>query len=313
MRISATFLDEISHDIPHQNWGPKEWEADFKAMKAIGIDTVVCIRCGWKRWMTFPSKVLKREKQAFDPAMDLIGLFLRLSEEYGMKFFCGTYDSGNPWWHDDYPVEPEVKLMTAVNDELYERYGSSPAFAGWYLSQEISSRAGHGTDCYRQMAVHLKAISGNLPTMISPGIKGAKAYNERMEKLGKTIDPAEHESQWDTIMQRIRGLVDIVAFQDGHCEIELLPVFLKINKKLCDRYGIDCWTNTETFDRDMPIDFLPIKWDKLLLKLKAAEAAGITRAITFEFSHFLSPNSSYRSAGHLYNRYREYLEEHRLL
>jgi hypothetical protein len=27
--ITATFLDKISHDIPHQNWGAKEWGADF--------------------------------------------------------------------------------------------------------------------------------------------------------------------------------------------------------------------------------------------------------------------------------------------
>ena len=30
LRITGTFLDEISHDSPHQNWGPKEWEQDFK-------------------------------------------------------------------------------------------------------------------------------------------------------------------------------------------------------------------------------------------------------------------------------------------
>ena len=30
MRITGTFLDEISHDIPHQNWGFEEWERDFK-------------------------------------------------------------------------------------------------------------------------------------------------------------------------------------------------------------------------------------------------------------------------------------------
>ena len=26
MKITGTFLDEISHDIPHQNWGEREWE-----------------------------------------------------------------------------------------------------------------------------------------------------------------------------------------------------------------------------------------------------------------------------------------------
>ena len=36
MKITATFIDEISHDIPHQNWGAKEWEQDFAHMKAMG-------------------------------------------------------------------------------------------------------------------------------------------------------------------------------------------------------------------------------------------------------------------------------------
>ena len=47
-----------------------------------------------------------------------------------------------------------------------------------------------------------------------------------------------------------------------------------------------CWTNAETFDRDMPIDFLSIKFDKLRMKLEAAKRAGYDKAITFEFSHF---------------------------
>lgn len=66
------------------------------------------------------------------------------------------------------------------------------------------------------------------------------------------------------------------------------------------------WTNCETFDRDMPIKYLPIKWEKALLKLEAAKRAGLDKAITFEFSHFMSPNSCYRQAGNLYKRYCEH-------
>jgi hypothetical protein len=56
----------------------------------------------------------------------------------------------------------------------------------------------------------------------------------------------------------------------------------------------------------MPIKFLPIKWEKMLLKLEAARKAGLDKAITFEFSHFMSPNSVYAAAGNLYRRYAEY-------
>jgi hypothetical protein len=57
----------------------------------------------------------------------------------------------------------------------------------------------------------------------------------------------------------------------------------------------------------MPIDFLPINWQNLRFKIEAAESAQVEKLITFEFSHFLSPNSMYRSAHSLYDRYREWL------
>ena len=42
------------------------------------------------------------------------------------------------------------------------------------------------------------------------------------------------------------------------------------------------------------------------MKLEAARRADYDKAITFEFSHFMSPQSAYLQAGHLYNRYKEY-------
>ena len=76
--------------------------------------------------------------------------------------------------------------------------------------------------------------------------------------------------------------------------------------KPADKHHLHCWTYCETFDRDMAIHFLPIKWEKMWHKLRAAEAVGIEKAITFEFSHFMSPNSAYPQAHGLYDRYREY-------
>ena len=79
-----------------------------------------------------------------------------------------------------------------------------------------------------------------------------------------------------------------------------------MNKKLTALYGMQYWTNAESFDREMPIKFLPIKFDKLRMKLEAAKRANYDKAITFEFSHFMSLQSAYSQVGNLYNRYREY-------
>ena len=43
-----------------------------------------------------------------------------------------------------------------------------------------------------------------------------------------------------------------------------------------------------------------------IFKLEAAKRANYAKAITFEFSHFMSPQSAYLQAGNLYNRYKHY-------
>ena len=297
MKITGTFLDEISYDIPHQNWGRREWRRDFLNMRAIGIDTVIMIRCGLKQWLTYPSEILMRRQNCYRPVADLVEMFLELSDELGMKFFFGTYDS---WchWHSDHP-EKELELNLQVVEEAWLRYGHHKSFAGWYLSQEISRGRKSVATLYRELGRCCKEVSGGLPVLISPLIDGIK------ENQKQSISLEDHQREWDEMFSLIRDGVDTVAFQDGHCEFHELSDYLAVNRQLAEKYGIECWSNCESFDRDMPIRFLPIKWEKMRFKLQAAEAAGVRKVITFEFSHFMSPNSVYGAAGNLYHRYCE--------
>jgi len=274
MRIKGTFLDEISHDIPHQNWGEAEWDRDFGYMREAGIDTVILIRCGYRRWQTFPSRVLTAEEGCYEPPVDLVDMFLRLSDKWGMNFWFGLYDSGKYWDRGEY--EQEVALNKRVIDEAWSRYGHCKSFAGWYISQECSRNTGKIVDLYASLGCYCKEVSGGLPTMISPYIDGSKNVSQYNASTSKenVVTLESHEREWDAIFAGIQGAVDIVAFQDGHVEYDELVDFLKVNKKLADRYGLECWTNSETFDRDMPIKFLPIKWEKLRLKMGLAAQAG---------------------------------------
>lgn len=297
MKITGTFLDEISYDIPHQNWGRREWRRDFLNMRAIGIDTVIMIRCGLKQWLTYPSEILMRRQNCYRPAADLVEMFLELSDELGMKFFFGTYDSWC-YWHSDHP-EKELELNLQVVEEAWRRYGHHASFSGWYLTQEISRGRKSVATLYRELGRYCKEVSGGLPVLISPLIDGIK------ENRKQSVSIEDHQREWDEMFSLIRDGVDTVAFQDGHCEFHELSDYLAVNRQLAEKYGIECWSNCESFDRDMPIRFLPIKWEKMRFKLRAAEAAGVRKVITFEFSHFMSPNSVYGAAGNLYNRYCE--------
>ncbi|MFT3675151.1 MAG: DUF4434 domain-containing protein [Chitinophagaceae bacterium] len=305
--ITGTFLDEISHDIPHQNWGKKEWDNDFKNMKRIGINTVIMIRSGYRKFITYPSKYLVK-KGCYKPHTDLLELFLQLADKYNMKFYFGLYDSGKYW--DTGDLSAEIEDNKYVINEVWQSYGSKhKSFQGWYISGEISRKTKGAIDAFRAMGKQCKDVSGNLPTFISPWINGKKAVEAASGQITKTnsVSVMEHEREWNEIFQGIQGVVDACAFQDGHIDYDELDAFFSINKKLADKYGMKCWTNAETFDRDMPIRFLPIKFEKLRMKLEAAARAGYDKAITFEFPHFMSPQSAYLQAGHLYNRYKEYL------
>ena len=306
LKITGTFLDEISHDIPHQNWGAREWERDFQHMKAIGIDTVIMIRSGYRKFITYPSKYLKSQG-CYMPSMDLLELFLRLADKYDMRFYFGLYDSGHYWDTGDMALE--VERNKYVIEEVWNEYGTRhKSFGGWYISTEISRNTKGAVQTFYNMGKQCKDVSGGLPTFISPWIDGKKAVEAAGSALTKedAVSVEQHEREWDEIFDGIHEVVDACAFQDGHIDYNELDAFFSVNKKLADRYGMQCWTNAESFDRDMPIKFFPIKFDKLRLKLEAAKRCGYDKAITFEFSHFMSPQSAYLQAGHLYDRYREY-------
>jgi hypothetical protein len=305
LRITGTFLDEISHDIPHQNWGLAEWDADFRNMQAIGIDTVIMIRSGYRKFITWPSEYLMK-KGCYMPSMDLVEMFLSLADKYGMKFYFGLYDSGKYWDTGDMAYELESNKY--VIDEVWTKYGHHKSFQGWYISTEISRKTKNCIPTFHEMGKMCKDVSGGLPTFISPWIDGKKAIMGTGLSSKKGVSVQKHEEEWNEIFDGIHDVVDACAFQDGHIDYDELDAFFTVNKKLADRYGMQCWTNAESFDRDMPINFLPIKFDKLRMKLEAAARCGYDKAITFEFSHFMSPQSAYLQAGHLYDRYKEYFD-----
>ena len=173
LKITGTFLDEISHDIPHQNWSEREWEQDFRHMKSIGIDTVIMIRSGYRKFITYPSKYLLG-KGCYMPSFDLVDMYLRLAEKYQMKFYFGLYDSGKYW--DTGDLSWEIEDNKYVIDEVWKQYGEKyKSFGGWYISGEISRKTKGAIDAFRAMGKQCKNVSGGLPTFISPWIDGKKA------------------------------------------------------------------------------------------------------------------------------------------
>ncbi len=298
LRLTGTFLDEITHDIPSHNWDAKAWSRDFDAMKAAGIDTVILIRAGYRERATFDSKVLQRKVKMLPAYGDLVDLFLHEAERCGMTFFFGTYDAGTLWDDGDYQTEVDINKPFCA--EVIERYGHRKAFGGWYISHEISTYNARMLEVYAELSTHLRRLK-DVPILMSPYIHGVKQF------VADPIPLAQHRKEWDQVLAKLEGLVDIVAFQDGQVGFTELPLYLQTNRELASTYGIASWSNIESFDRDVHIKFPPIDFRKLRFKMEQAHAAGMEKLITFEFSHFLSPNSMFPSARALNKRYMEWI------
>ncbi len=300
IKLKGTFLDEISHDIPSQNWTRKDWAKDFDAMKAVGIDTVILIRAGYKQQTVFESSVLSKKMNTYPVYDDLLDLFLEQAERCDMDLYFGLYDSGKYWVNKEY--QKEIDINKEYCDEVVEKYGDRKAFKGWYISHEIGRYEKGVLDVYKELSAYLKTIKDQ-PILISPYVHGVKQF------AVDAISFEQHTKEWRDIFEHIAGYIDIVAFQDGQVGFDELEDYLAVHKDLADEFGLECWSNVESFDRDMPIKFPPLPFKSLRYKMELAEKAGVDNLITFEFSHFMSPNSMYSSAHGLYKQYRSWLHE----
>lgn len=291
MKITGTFLDEITHDIPSQNWRADEWRREFTLYQAIGIDTVIIIRAGYRNRCIFQAKCLPDLLPVYD---DLGETFFSLADEYGLKVFFGTYDSGyhwmrGAWWN-------EVEINRKFVEEAAERYGHHPSFAGWYLCHETSRNDANIIELFNHIGAACKAAK-DVPVLISPFPQGAKQFSG-----ANVMSLDESFEHWGRIFAETQGAFDICAFQDGQIHYQELPRFLSGIAELGKKHNVKIWSNVESFDRDMPIKFPPADWRNLRFKLEAASEV-VEKIITFEFPHFMSPNSCYPAAHNLFLRY----------
>jgi len=289
--ITGTFLDEVSLDIPSQRWGPDQWRADFDAMRAIGIDTVIIIRGGLRGQTLFPSRVIGTDRDE-----DLAKLFLELAEERNMDLFFGTYDSWD--WARNGTWREEIEVNKRFMEEVWDRYGSQSAFAGWYLSHETSHNRFHFPELYRELSQEAKTLSSEKPVLISPFYPSRKVYGD------EGMEPERFADDWLNMLEGVET-IDYAAFQDGTADLHELDRYLAEAKRVMDQLGIELWNNVETFSRASPREFPPVGFDELCEKMVIAGRYA-TKNITFEFSHFMSPHSSSPAARELYRQYRKH-------
>jgi len=292
--ITGTFLDGIACDIPDNNWVPDQWTKQFDLFKAMGIDTTIIIRVGWREQAMYKSDVMQTTLYEED---DLVEQLFKEADRTGMRMYLGLYDTCKHWLKNDW--ETEVDINRLLIEELWDKYAAHPSFYGWYLCHEGDIKY-HQTKIWKPLALKAKSYDSTKKIMISPRYAGAKWEPEF------AISPELHYKQFDYIYNEMDGLIDTAAFMDGHVNFDQLEDYVIATQEICAKHSIAFWSNLETFDRDMPWRFPPIAWPKLRHKLEVVQSH-VEKIITFEAPHFLSPYSMYPSALSLYKRYMGYI------
>ena len=291
--IKATFIDEITYDIPSSNWSDEQWCADLDNMKEVGIDTLVIMRGVFYNKCIYPSKIfptLKKENE------DFAGLILNEAAKRNMKVYMGLYISNLCWNEGD--ALGEIKQNKLYINEVLQRYGDIPSFEGWYIPHETNQNTFNIKETMGGLASLCKDKTPNKKVLISPFFKG-KGF------ASVPISPERTYQEWDNIWEKSGKDIDICAFQDGTVAMEYYADYLKYAKMVCDKHNISLWANVENFERDVRKMFYPIPFDVLRKKIEIAEPF-VDNMITFEFSHFLSPQSIFPSARNLNNLYKKH-------
>jgi hypothetical protein len=301
--VTGTFIDEISCDIPSQNWGRREWEQEFDTYAEYGLDTVILIRAGMGSRLACPSVVIEGHLPTLPVYVDLVQLFLTLAEERGLAFYFGLYDSDYHWHRYDW--EAEVAINREFIAEMWDRYGQSPAFRGWYLPHETTDSSLRIIDINTRLAEAIRQVS-DLPILVSPYYMGRADIAGQRDHRTLPRSAEEHGRVWAEIFRHYSGLVTHCAFQDATADLLQLDAFTRATAEAANGSGIALWSNLETFDRDMPIRFPPTDWRKLAHRLDVVQPY-VEKVITFECAHFLSPHSMWPSARLLFDRYQEFV------
>lgn len=308
--ITGTFVSCLSGDTGINNWGLAEWEYEFKLYQAIGIDTIVVIRCevqadgvsmsGYDpRSTTWPQ----------DP--NLVSMFFRLSEEYGMKLYLGGTENLDNLYKGYW--QQEIEDNRVFYEHALEKFGDYECFHGLYYTVEALPWHFNFCDIAIGVAEMAHKLAPQKKKLFSPTLYGLTGHMNRHYTL------EDFEKIYGQMLLGMSGKLDYCAWQDkyfmpacrmGRIQEPSLDAWHRAAKKITEAAGAQYWANIETFQRGNTQaerrDFRQIDYRNLAAKMQSA-AGFAAKNITFEFSTCMSPNAEWGSSGRLLQRYLEML------
>ncbi len=288
----------------------EDWRAAFRACKEVKIDTWIIQYShgyGSQNNISWYSNSNASWNTVKYPIIDSM---VAAAEDVGFKLIFGLYGGdygtniGTSTVYDNLFARNKV-----VVDELFDKFGNSPSFAGWYITEEFHDGTypvGWHKDPARSLlagylqrvAAYAKSKPKRFPVQIAPALFRGM--------------PADKCGEWFKSLFQQTPDIDFLYLQDigGRCLVDFdtdLPNYFAEIKKACDATGVSFGVDVESFQYcwcpDVP--YHAKKWSELKEQLLVAGL--FTKNITnFSWLTFKPGLNSFEG-------YKAYLKENKLI
>ena len=292
-------------------WQQDRWETEMQKMKAAELDYLVVQYSvyhdlSWYTPSAIPSVIFE---------MPTLNRMMAAAEKVNLKihfglYFDETWNSANKASANTY--SSILQKHKTVADELWNLFGNSPSFGGWYIPQELNDLEWQDTpektllfNFIKDITDYTESLSVNHPIMIAP--------------FFNLWQPADQVEVWYNQLLATATHLNRVYPQDG-VGITLkspdyhLPLYFSAIKRACENHNKKFGATLESFHQTSgwPVDngtFSATSTDMNTLKrqLWAAEEQQAFELIQFSWSYMqpqLTPESE-----ELYQDYLIYLND----
>lgn len=228
-----------------------EWEDAFYDCLNAGIDTWIIqysVGFGSENNISWYSD---SKAEWVTERYDIIDKMVEAAEKTGFKLvfglFGGDYSKVNT---EDQSVYDELLRKNAiVADELYQKFGQSKCFAGWYITEEFHDGTypvgWHSETAREMLASYLQSVAAHVKTY---GIKYPVAI---APALWRGL-PADLCGKWYEELFTDTPDIDFLYLQDcaGRCQTDVdvdLPNYYATIKAACEKTGVEFGVDVESF------------------------------------------------------------------
>jgi hypothetical protein len=283
----------------------QEWAALIRHLhRDLGMELLLLQILGKEGKLVYPSKLLPTRWETVSP--DPVAALLTACAAEGVQLYLGL---GRLTGGAKAEAKQALDWCRRLAEETLAQYGVSPAFAGWYLSDEMSVRDGafypEELAFARSVAAALRKLTPSYPIIASPYFRGDL---KRSDALVRDVASSG---------------VTVMAYQDGIGVITKEPVnplrneqVFEIWRWVHDRTDVKLWANVELFrwENCIPAEpLLPAPFTRVRAQIKAA-APFVERVVAYTVpglmtSQSVCPDLGAPETDRLYWAYRGYREQ----